>query len=101
MDRMDPQTDTTSWAVDGQRAPLVKKPWAPPELMELPRLTDLTLQTGSPIDGGGDTGGGVVHLGPIIGHGAAPSKRGYIPHRACSPLLSQTCSAPSANGMKS
>ena len=40
------------------RAPWGKKVWVPPELVELPRLTDLTLQTGSPIDGGGDTGGG-------------------------------------------
>jgi len=31
-----------------------------PEITELPRLTDLTLQTGSPIDGGGDTGGSTV-----------------------------------------
>jgi len=33
-------------------------PWVPPRIEELPPLTDLTLQTGSPIDGGGDTGGG-------------------------------------------
>lgn len=35
-----------------------KKRWIPPELKELPRLTDLTLQTGSPISGTGSTGGG-------------------------------------------
>lgn len=35
-----------------------KRPWLPPEITELPRLTDLTLQTGSPIGGGGATGGG-------------------------------------------
>jgi hypothetical protein len=35
-----------------------KRPWVTPELTQLPRLTDLTLQTGSPIDGGGGTGGG-------------------------------------------
>ncbi|PYO72761.1 MAG: hypothetical protein E6K55_01725 [Gemmatimonadetes bacterium] len=35
-----------------------KRPWVKPELTELPRLTDLTLQTGSPIPGIGDPGGG-------------------------------------------
>lgn len=35
-----------------------RSPWSPPELTELPPLTDLTLQTGEPIGGGGDTGGG-------------------------------------------
>ena len=35
-----------------------KRPWVSPKVSELPRLTDLTLQTGSPIDGGGNTGGG-------------------------------------------
>jgi hypothetical protein len=35
-----------------------KKDWTKPEITDLPRLTDLTLQTGSPIGGGGGTGGG-------------------------------------------
>jgi hypothetical protein len=35
-----------------------RKPWVRPELRDLPKLTDLTLQTGSPIGGGGGTGGG-------------------------------------------
>lgn len=35
-----------------------RRPWTPPRLEELPPLTDLTLQTGDPISGGGDTGGG-------------------------------------------
>lgn len=35
-----------------------KAPWIPPKVTELPRLTDLTLQTGSPIPGDGDTRGG-------------------------------------------
>lgn len=35
-----------------------KRPWVAPELTELPRLTDLTLQTGSPIPGFGDPGSG-------------------------------------------
>jgi len=39
---------------DSQR----KRPWVSPELTELPRLTDLTLQTGSPIPGFGDPGSG-------------------------------------------
>ena len=32
--------------------------WVAPEVRELPRLTDLTLQTGSPIPGFGDPGSG-------------------------------------------
>lgn len=35
-----------------------KRPWVPPEVRELPPLTELTLVTGAPIPGGGDTGGG-------------------------------------------
>ena len=35
-----------------------KKQWVKPELTELPRLTDLTLQTGSPIPGFGNPGDG-------------------------------------------
>ena len=35
-----------------------KRPWVRPELTELPRVTDLTLQTGSPIPGFGDPGSG-------------------------------------------
>ncbi len=35
-----------------------KKTWVSPELAELPRLTDLTLQTGVPIPGFGDPGSG-------------------------------------------
>jgi hypothetical protein len=35
-----------------------KRPWVKPELTELPRLTDLTLQTGVPIPGFGDPGSG-------------------------------------------
>lgn len=35
-----------------------KKPWVKPEVTELPRLTDLTLQTGGPIGGIGDPGSG-------------------------------------------
>lgn len=35
-----------------------KRPWVSPELTELPRLTDLTLQTGGPIGGIGDPGSG-------------------------------------------
>ncbi len=36
----------------------VRKCWTTPRISDLPRLTELTLQTGSPIVGGGGTGGG-------------------------------------------
>jgi len=39
-----------------QAAP--RHPWRRPEVVKLPNLTELTLQTGSPIPGGGGTGGG-------------------------------------------
>ncbi len=35
-----------------------KRVWVKPEVVQLPPLTDLTLQSGSPIGGGGCTGGG-------------------------------------------
>ena len=35
-----------------------KQQWVTPEVTELPRLTDLTLQTGVPIPGFGDPGSG-------------------------------------------
>ena len=38
-------------------APTSKKTWTSPELIELPRLNELTLQSGG-IPGGGGTGGG-------------------------------------------
>jgi len=38
------------------RAP--RRPWAPPVVDPLPRLTELTLQTGPGIPGNGGTGGG-------------------------------------------
>jgi len=37
-----------------------KKGWTVPHIADLPRLTDLTLLTGSPIPGGGGTGGSTV-----------------------------------------
>ncbi len=43
---------------DAKLDPTEKGPWIPPEVKELPRLTDLTLQTGTAIPGGGNTGGG-------------------------------------------
>lgn len=33
-----------------------KRPWTPPEVRELPRLTDLTLQTGDAVGGGIENG---------------------------------------------
>lgn len=38
-------------------APSQRAAWEPPTLEELPPLTELTLQSGPPIGGGGDTGG--------------------------------------------
>jgi hypothetical protein len=35
-----------------------RRPWVPPAVTELPKLTDLTLQSDDPIGGGGGTGGG-------------------------------------------
>jgi hypothetical protein len=35
-----------------------RRPWTPPTVEDLPKLTDLTLITGDPIGGGGGTGGG-------------------------------------------
>jgi hypothetical protein len=35
-----------------------RRPWVSPAVTELPKLTELTLQSGDPIGGGGDTGGG-------------------------------------------
>lgn len=35
-----------------------QRPWTTPVVRELPKLTDLTLQTGGGIPGGGGTGGG-------------------------------------------
>lgn len=34
-----------------------RRPWVSPVVTDLPRLTDLTLTTGVPIPGSGDTGG--------------------------------------------
>lgn len=39
-------------------APRERRPWVQPQVTELPRLTELTLQTGPGIPGGGGTGGG-------------------------------------------
>jgi hypothetical protein len=35
-----------------------RRPWQPPYVTELPRLTELTLVTGDFIPGGGNSGGG-------------------------------------------
>ena len=35
-----------------------RKPWVAPAVRELPKLTDLTLMTGSAIGGTGNSGGG-------------------------------------------
>jgi hypothetical protein len=41
-----------------REGPVARHPWVPPTVTELPKLTDLTLATGSPIPGFGNTGGG-------------------------------------------
>ena len=41
-------------------AAITRAPWIVPRVTDLPKLTELTLQTGSPIGGGGDTGGSTV-----------------------------------------
>lgn len=38
-------------------APADRKPWLAPRVDDLPRLTELTLQTGGGIDGECETGG--------------------------------------------
>lgn len=35
-----------------------RRPWVSPVVADLPRLTDLTLTTGTPIPGSGNTGTG-------------------------------------------
>lgn len=41
-----------------EQAAEAKKPWVSPGVTELPRLSELTLQSPGPIPGGGGTGGG-------------------------------------------
>jgi len=38
--------------------PVSRRPWVAPRVEDLPRLTELTLQTGPAIPGGGTPGGG-------------------------------------------
>jgi hypothetical protein len=39
-------------------APAAREAWTPPAVMRLPPLTELTLTTGEPIPGSGETTGG-------------------------------------------
>jgi hypothetical protein len=39
-------------------SPTPRRAWVAPRVADLPRLTELTLQTGGGIPGGGGTGGG-------------------------------------------
>jgi hypothetical protein len=41
-----------------QKPARARRPWTSPVVAKLPRLTDLTLTTGTPIPGGGNTGSG-------------------------------------------
>ncbi len=54
MDRPEPQP---SAAHPPEEATAPKKEWTTPTILQLPRLTDLTLQSGQ-IPGDGGTGGG-------------------------------------------
>jgi hypothetical protein len=41
-----------------QKSARARRPWMSPVVASLPRLTDLTLTTGTPIPGSGNTGTG-------------------------------------------
>jgi hypothetical protein len=56
-----PYTTSMPSQPNPKAAPAVEAPrrrWQAPQVSELPRLTELTLQTGDAIPGGGNTGGG-------------------------------------------
>ena len=55
--RAEPAPSSDDRRADVDQAPK-RRTWKPPIVEELPRLTDLTLQTGSAIVGGGNTGDG-------------------------------------------
>ena len=50
-------SDTTTPRA-GETSPALRRTWTRPEVTGLPRLTELTLQTGAGIPGGGGTAGG-------------------------------------------
>jgi len=45
---------------DEDRQEVPRKAWTRPDIRDLPKLTDLTLLTGSPIPGTGGSGGSSV-----------------------------------------
>ena len=51
-------TDAVSQTTPPEERAAQKLPWAPPAIIDLPKLTALTLA--SPIGGGGGTGGSTV-----------------------------------------
>ena len=55
---MHSQRNPTGDGEEPFRTPPERKVWVAPEIVDLLRLTDLTLQTGSPIPGFGDPGSG-------------------------------------------
>jgi hypothetical protein len=44
-------------SIVARSVPTARAPWIVPSVTDLPKLTDLTLQTGSIIPGDADTGG--------------------------------------------
>ena len=52
--------NTSPTLQDGADQVPTRRQWTPPAVEDLPKLTDLTLLTGSPIPGGGGTGGTTV-----------------------------------------
>jgi hypothetical protein len=57
-DGMTPTNRQSPTPREGSLREAQRRPWIPPTVEDLPKLTDLTLITGNPIHGGGDTGGG-------------------------------------------
>jgi hypothetical protein len=49
--------DPLASAADPADAASGRRPWTAPRLIELPRLVDLTLLSGDPLDGSGGSGG--------------------------------------------
>jgi hypothetical protein len=53
-------TKPNQLAEDNNASSILRKPWLHPTLQKLPKLTELTLQSGGIIPGGGTGGGGGI-----------------------------------------